>query len=921
MASLHSPDPRESTTGSANELDFELPRGRIVGRFVVLSQLGRGGMGVVYSAWDPEIGRHVALKFHHGRGEIETARLLREARALGRISHPNVVAIHDVGTDGERVWLAMEYVEGQTLEAWLAAAGGRRPWPEVIEVMQAAGRGLIAVHEANLVHRDLTASNIMIAGEGRVRVMDFGIVRGDVDANESTLDELAVAESTTLTRTGKTVGTPAYMAPEQFRGVQVDARSDQFSFCVVLWRALYGERPFPGESVLELRHAVLHGRRRPPPRDRDVPVWLREIVERGLATNPDDRWPSIDAVLAALASGRRRVAVRRTIRRALIGLTALAGVAIGIVAYGYWDEAQRVAACTSEGARIDELWNDEQRERIREGMIATGVGYAETMAPKVVELLDRQAEAWRSARTETCLDVEVRERWDAELDTRARWCLDQRWDDFELLIEGLGDPDKATVQRAVEVAYRGVLASSVTDPCRDEVRLALTPLPPTERRESVRDVRAALTRAELLARTGKYDDGLAAAREALVEAEALDWPPLTALARYQVGSLSSYAGEAEAARDNLTESYFEAAAVGASQQAAASATLLVFVLTEDLDRLIDARHWARLADVELRHMGEGEDQLLRAALHQYVGGIDLRESNLSAAKREMAAAIEIRGAVLGTEHPSTAISIGALALVHYYAKEFDQAAALYAKELEVVEAALGPEHPKLGALSDQYAVVLMDGGSPELAKPLLERSLDLLERNLGPDHPDVANALINLGIANAKLGDGQAALVLLTRAEQILTELLGPESLPLSLVLANVAQVKQTNGELDEAWAIGVRMLAMRRAVTESNDVELVPALAQVAELAWLRGEPDRALELANEGLSILVSSQAPAERVGPIRFIVAKASWALAEAEGDLEGRRQALALAEQAAGELRGAASQAKALAEIEAWIAARR
>jgi serine/threonine protein kinase len=298
-----------------------LEPGGLVGRFVILAPLGRGGMAEVHLAHDPKLDRRIALKFLHERSSEHTPRLLREAQALGRLAHPNVVAIHDVGTHDDRVWLAMEFVEGETLAAWSGQSGAPRPWRRVLELLAGAGRGVVAVHAAGLVHRDLKPSNFMIGNDGRVRVMDFGLVRAAATPSHAGgSDELFA----TLTHRGELLGTPAYMAPEQFLGQSVDARTDQFSFCAVAWRALYGERPFAGDSMTELRYAVIHGRRRSPRRGSDVPAWLRDVIARGLAADPAARWPSMEALLDALASGRRRASVRR-LGVALAAIVVLGG--------------------------------------------------------------------------------------------------------------------------------------------------------------------------------------------------------------------------------------------------------------------------------------------------------------------------------------------------------------------------------------------------------------------------------------------------------------------------------------------------------------------------------------------------------------------------------------------------------------------
>jgi serine/threonine protein kinase len=277
----------------------EPEKGTVIGRYVVLARLGAGAMGVVLAAYDPELDRKVALKLLRPRGGdagAARARLQREAQALAKLNHSNVVAVHDVGVHAGHVFVAMEFVDGQTLGAWTQSAP--RSWRDVVGVFEAAGRGLAAAHASGLVHRDFKPDNVMIGKDGRVRVMDFGLARategaveparaGDLPADKS--DILA----TPLTQTGAMMGTPAYMAPEQFGGLEVTTRSDQFGFCVALFEALYGERPFGGETLGALAFNATEGNVRDVGRTRDVPMWLRRVVLRGLSPRPEDRFPDM----------------------------------------------------------------------------------------------------------------------------------------------------------------------------------------------------------------------------------------------------------------------------------------------------------------------------------------------------------------------------------------------------------------------------------------------------------------------------------------------------------------------------------------------------------------------------------------------------------------------------------------------------
>ncbi|NVB78204.1 MAG: protein kinase [Kofleriaceae bacterium] len=273
-----------------------------LGRFRLERVLGEGGMGVVHAAYDPELERRVALKVLRSHTSSDArARLLREAKAMARLAHPNVVTVHDVGTADGRDYVAMELVDGDNLATWLR--DGRRSRAEILDVFVGAGRGLAAAHAAGLVHRDFKPHNVLRSRAGRVQVTDFGLARksgrdaGSLDVRPD------VPIQVTLTATGSVLGTPAYMAPEQWRGDSVGPAADQFAFCVALWEALAGERPYRGESTDELRAQAERG-----PATLDaakIPRRLRPLLRRGLDPDPDKRWPSMDVVIAALEPRRR----------------------------------------------------------------------------------------------------------------------------------------------------------------------------------------------------------------------------------------------------------------------------------------------------------------------------------------------------------------------------------------------------------------------------------------------------------------------------------------------------------------------------------------------------------------------------------------------------------------------------------------
>ena len=324
VQSLHSEDVlsvsgESSAEGSEPSRSAVMPEpGSLIGRYRIRETIGEGGMGVVYAADDSDLGRVVAIKLLRGvqgsEAEVHQRRLLREAQALARVSHRNLVTVFDVGTHDGRVWVAMEYVVGQTLEDWLAAA--RRTWAEIVEVFVEAGRGLAAVHAAGLIHRDFKPGNVIVGQDGTVQVLDFGLA---AQAGERLLPEARQewakpaldALAATLTETGGIMGTPAYMAPEQFTLIGVDARSDQFSYCVALFEALYGHRPFKGRDLSELMLSVSEGLLRDPEPIPGMPDVVREVIARGLRPRPEQRYADMPALLRELEAVLAPASTRR----------------------------------------------------------------------------------------------------------------------------------------------------------------------------------------------------------------------------------------------------------------------------------------------------------------------------------------------------------------------------------------------------------------------------------------------------------------------------------------------------------------------------------------------------------------------------------------------------------------------------------
>jgi hypothetical protein len=450
----------------ANKRDL----GTRIGRYELEKLLGIGGMGYVYVARDPELDRRVALKLLRpgiGGGEAQLAmqaRLRREAQAMALLAHPHVVSVYDVGVYEDRVFIAMELVEGETLSQWLAAEA-RRP-REILDVFIAAGRGLAAAHAAGLIHRDFKPENVLVGRDGRARVGDFGLARSlhasRAEHNATLADDADRFARLGLTRTGAIMGTPLYMAPEQYRDEPVDARTDQFSFCVALHGAIYGARPFAGSSFAELAAAVTAGRMSEPTTKPRVARRVRDAVRRGMAVSPKERWPSMEALIAELV-------VRPARARWLAPVIAGAGVAA--IAAAMWSGGARGCGIVD----LDKAWNEPRKAQIRAALRGTGLPYAARTAVSVIGLGDDFEQRWKRLRTGAC----TAGKQSKSTYQLARICFRLRKHDLSALGDQLINADARIAAHAV-AAMQALVGPEV---CQDDETLGLLfgPIDDTQR--------------------------------------------------------------------------------------------------------------------------------------------------------------------------------------------------------------------------------------------------------------------------------------------------------------------------------------------------------------------------------------------------------------------------------------------------------
>ncbi|HUS65430.1 MAG TPA: tetratricopeptide repeat protein [Kofleriaceae bacterium] len=793
----------------------DLPRGTTIHRYVVLERLGAGAMGVVYAAYDYGLDRRVALKLVSDPARRSARqRLVREAQALARLSHPAVIAVHDVGTWQGGVFVAMELVEGTTLRAWLDDRP--RELDEVMAVFARAGEGLAAAHAAGIVHRDFKPANVLLDRTGAARVGDFGLasIGQDGDDADDGEDRLAVLVPgpADLTRTGAAVGTPAYMAPEQARDpAGADARADQYSFCVALHEALTGERPASGGATP----------------DRAPPTWLAAALRRGLSVDPAARFPSMDALLAAIR--RPAAPVRRRRMLMMVAALVVAGGVAGALALRAG--AGRDRPCSGAVRELDGVWDGDRRAALRAGFAAAGDAAG---AARVERALDSRARAWIAMHTDACRATRVSgHQSEAMMDLRMQ-CLDRRRAELRALTDLLVRPDAATAERAP----RAVRELGDLDACADPAALAeVVPPPDARRREGARALRDTLAAVHALFLTGRYDDARARIAPLAAEAQALAYRPVEAEVLLLRGRLEQTVGDLDAAEETLYQAV-AAAEAGRAGEVAVNAWLhLVWVTGEEQGRHAEALGLARVARGALERMG-GSPRL-EAVLEDWEGVLYLDQGKLDEARARLERGLALREQVFGPEDPETAGSLQHLALLEQAAGRPRDAVPLHARARAIVEAALGPDHPEVVIYRNAEGAALYEAGRLDEALAIYRRSLEAAERGGGGESPVAAALHTNIGLVQWKRGRHEEARASHERSLAIGEALYGKGHPRTAIALGNLGLALGALGRHAEAVSALERSLAMQApaagAADEPDDIAELRDALEVARAALAR--------------------------------------------------------------------------------------
>ena len=795
--------------------DQPLATGDRLGRYVISDRLGAGGMGAVYAAHDPDLDRRVAIKVLHAGLAVSDAtggpqRLLREAQAMARLSHPNVLSVFDVGVVGTRLFIAMEMIEGCDLRQWLAMK--RRSWKAILEVYVAAGAGLAAAHDAGIIHRDFKPDNVLCANNGRILVGDFGLAAAAADTppRERTPAHSWLESSGTLTMPGALMGTPAYMAPEQMAAGEITPAVDTFAFCVALHEAVYGRRPFRGDTVANLYVAIAQDRRDTPTGVK-LPRRLAAAIARGLAFEPGERPPTMHALLAEL----RPLLVSR--RKLWLGAAALVTVTAAASA-GLYAASAGAARCTGGEEALAAVWNPARRDQLGAAFVATGLVYAGDTWTRVAADIDERAAAWPLARRDACEATQVRgEQSDTVLDQRMA-CLDRQLGELDRTLTFLGEPDPKIIDNAV------ALLSDLRRPseCEAAALLSQAAAPTLTPEQAAIDVR--ITHASRLKRVGRSDEALAELTAVLEQLREQDAPRLLARAlavRANLGYLenrtesAAWAAEAlEVALRSGSDKHF--AGVAAEQIGLAGAD----TAARDL--------WLRLGEAAIVRAGGDDD--LRAKLLTNYGNALRSEGKLQAAEAAHREVLELR-----RRDPDDQLGLGD-ALYNLWADVATQdrgseAIALANEAIDLWTRELGPNHPRMVTALSGLAILAKREADYDAALTYGRQALERAVLIRGEDHPEVAHCRVVLASIEVWRGDFDAAREHYARALAILAAASTTRPERHVLALLNMASFQADAGELDAAEATLARAAAL-------------PAKFPKKHVFWL-GDPMTRLQVA----------------------------------------------------------------------------
>lgn len=889
-----------------------LERGTSVGRFVLLDVLGVGGMGAVYSAYDPQLERKVALKLLSTVGGPDGtgpafSRMLREAQAMARLSHPNVVNVFEVGEHQGSIFIAMEYVPGTTLRVWLRSQP--RTWQAIVSTFEQAGRGLAAAHAAHLIHRDFKPANVLIGDDGRARVTDFGVARAD--GTYEPVGPLPAASEDSgrgsllepLTQADVVVGTVGYMSPEQALAMTPDPRTDQFSFCVSLWEALYGEKPFTGATAVEVTRKLVEGVLPPKPNG-SVPSWLHAVLVRGLARAPEHRFPSMEALLAELA--HRPVEWMK-----LAPWAAAAALVFGLMGWQALSRGRVQRECLAS-ADLSSVWGVEARGRVRDAFGAVKKPFASAALASAERALDSYAASLSTRVLEACEGARVRGESSEETYRLQEACFSRRRAELAELVANLSTAEDATVERAGTVAW----SLSPISVCANTARLRADPrLADSKSQPKVLALQTTLLKARSLFDAGKLKGLDAQVAQAAADAKELGLKALEADALSLQGALEQAQGKNTEASASWQRAAMLAHASGFDELLALASVRLATLIGFQLNRPQEGRAWVALAEATVERLG-GDDVLTlermgasarlftaesrpldavpgheaALAFAQKTIGLDHPlawklefdlGSSLVAAKDNLRAvehlerALALREREVSGDHPDSAMVRSTLANAYFFSGRAKESREAFARALQAREALFGPDSPKLVVTLNNFGDTLLKAGFIEEALRHVDRGDAIARKAFPVGHPYIAATTLTR--SEAWLTQGRTA-----EAKQALDALVvqtPPLPAPyLAEAHAVRSQLALLQGDTKSALSLAELGIGVARSIGPRSTELLMPLLA--------KGDAALALGRLSDAEQAFLEARSLAEELKPWKVTLADARLGLAKTRFEAKQR-----------------------------------